>query len=294
MFKYRMKLSFPPNVTHGAFVVAEDGYSYRVHYHNKNTPQEFGYIVRHSCGYSHPSGFDYYYKQALSDEYDTGYRQFYSYGYEYPGAPVYFNCYLQFRFVKTISGFPTAGANVTVPLLTAGGDHYITWDNGTQLGNVYPFPSRDYTLDVTFHDIAATCTTPSVVNHKLPMVYMSDIPNVGDVGPAYDFSINISNCPSWMRSVRYKLMAAQPGGGEMVPSNSTLPLLTGSTASGVGVQIRNQNNTLHPFNVWQGIGYNHETGGNYSVPLRARIIRTDANAQPGKVEAAIIFHMEYK
>jgi len=128
------------------------------------------------------------------------------------------------------------------------------------------------------------------------MIYMSDIPNVGNVGPAYDFSINISNCPSWMHSVKYKLMAAQPGGGETVPVNSILPLLTNSTASGVGVQIRNQDDTLHPFNVWQGVGYNynHETGGNYSVPLRARISRTDANAQPGKVEAAIIFHMEYK
>jgi len=178
--------------------------------------------------------------------------------------------------IKSISGFPGAGTTVNIPYVIglvfySGGFYYLD-PPGMLINNFF---------NVNYLDVSATCSTPSVVNHTL---------HVGSVGPAYDFSIDINNCPSWMRSVRYKLMAAQPGGGETVPSNSTLPLLTGSTASGVGVQIRNQNDTLHPFNVWQGVGYNHATGGNYSV----RIIRTAANAQPGKVEAAIIFHMEYK
>jgi len=285
----------PPAGSSPGGLISIGNKTYRIYYLNQGTPQELGYIVDVIFQYG---GF----QQQIPVTVGNGDIQYSSWsGILQDSTGNAFqtktNAFVRVRTIKTIAGSPSAGASVSIPLV-----HLQLRTRKWLDQNTYDVHQQvSYTFNATYPNVDATCTTPAVENHTLPTVSMNEIPEVGDVGPIYAFQLKITNCPRWMRSVRYKLMAAQPGGGETVPDNSTLPLLTGSTASGVGVQIRLPNNTLHPFNEWRNVvgypsnfGTGNDTPSNHTVQLRARIIRTAVNAQPGKIVSAIIFHMQYK
>lgn len=77
-----------------------------------------------------------------------------------------------------------------------------------------------------------------------------------------------------------------------------LSLKSGSTASGVGVQVLYQDGTLIPFNTASDItlssGYNATTGGSFTVPMKARYIQTASTVAGGTANSAVEFTMTYE
>lgn len=75
---------------------------------------------------------------------------------------------------------------------------------------------------------------------------------------------------------------------------TNLSLRTGSTASGVGVQVLNANDTQVTFNnPITYTGYSASLGGDYVIPMKARYIRT-GDVAPGTANSAVEFTMAYE
>jgi len=88
------------------------------------------------------------------------------------------------------------------------------------------------------------------------------------------FTLRVNCTAGWNQGVRYRFRACTTC--NTPPPNSTLPLGSGSSAQGVGVQILQSNGTTPlAFNTNLNLtGYNPGTGGWYDIPLRARVIQT--------------------
>jgi len=126
----------------------------------------------------------------------------------------------------------------------------------------------------------------------------SDFSGVGNTAttPPVDFELEIKNCPNWMYGIRYRLMAASPGGGETAPADGTLPLISPSTANDVGVKITDQSDNPVIFGVYHSIPYSVHTytDGRYTVPLRTAYVQTENTIQSGSVHVGLIFYTEYR
>ncbi|AKL11851.1 TPA: type 1 fimbrial protein [Kluyvera intermedia] len=139
-----------------------------------------------------------------------------------------------------------------------------------------------------------SCETPDILvdlkKHSKP-----DFTTVGSTSAATPFNFEIKKCSKDMAAVKYTFKPAaginlvNPGA-----SNQHVTLRTGSTASGVGVQVLYANDTLVPFNTAvKYTGYNASLGGDYVIPMKARFIRT-GEVTPGTAESAVEFTMAYE
>jgi len=148
-------------------------------------------------------------------------------------------------------------------------------------------------VKTTIHNISAACTTPDV-DVDLGTAHGGNLVNVNDVGPTTEFNLRFENCPAYMTSVAYRFQSVPL----QAISNGTLPLdPVLSTASGVGVQVLNAdetplafNNTFIPLTAYDAV--NPEPV--YLVPMKARIIRTTGALQGGDVHAAMNMIVRYQ
>lgn len=140
--------------------------------------------------------------------------------------------------------------------------------------------------------INGTCSVPDQTV-TLPPVQQSAFNGVGSTTGTVDFQLRLNNCPPGYNRIGYQL---SPLDGAVSGSPGTLQLRPGSTAAGVGVQIAD-GTTGNPLPFQQSIpvtGYNKNTGGSPSIPLRASYIQTDATVKGGSVRAAAQVLLDYQ
>ncbi|WP_063896612.1 fimbrial protein [Burkholderia ubonensis] len=144
--------------------------------------------------------------------------------------------------------------------------------------------------DVSF--INGTCSVPDQTV-TLPPVQQSAFNGVGSTAGTVDFQLRLNNCPAGYNRIGYQL---SPLDGAVAGSPGTLQLRPESTAAGVGIRIAD-GMTGNPLPLQQSItvtGYNKNTGGSPSIPLRASYIQTDATIKGGSVRAAAQVLLDYQ
>lgn len=131
------------------------------------------------------------------------------------------------------------------------------------------------------------CTT-SNVTVNLGIHRASNFGGVGSTTAATDFTIEFRNCPAGMRRIAYQIdpvTAVVPGTG-----NSVVALNAGSTATGVGVQLLDGAGIPLAMASQQTVG---DSGGTYTILLKARYYKTAATVGPGSANSALTFTITY-
>ncbi|KWK81935.1 fimbrial protein [Burkholderia ubonensis] len=144
--------------------------------------------------------------------------------------------------------------------------------------------------DVSF--INGTCSVPDQTV-TLPPVQQNAFKGVGSTAGTVDFQLRLNNCPAGYNRIGYQL---SPLDGAVAGIPGTLQLRPESTAAGVGIRIAD-GMTGSPLPLQQSItvtGYNKNTGGSPSIPLRASYIQTDATIKGGSVRAAAQVLLDYQ
>jgi len=133
----------------------------------------------------------------------------------------------------------------------------------------------------------APCTTSNVTvnlgNHGA-----SEFAGVGSTTAATSFTIELKNCPAGMRRIAYQIDPATtvvPGTG-----SSVVTLNAGSTATGVGVQLLD--GTGAPIAVASQLTIG-DSGGSYTIPLKARYYKTTPTVGAGSANSAMTFTITY-
>lgn len=134
---------------------------------------------------------------------------------------------------------------------------------------------------------SAPCTTSNVTvnlgNHNA-----SEFGGPGSTTAATDFTIELRNCPAGMRRIAYQIdpaAAIVPGTG-----NSVVTLSAGSTATGVGVQLLDATGAPVAMSTQLSIG---DSGGSYTIALKARYYKTGATVGGGSANSAMTFTITY-
>jgi len=149
--------------------------------------------------------------------------------------------------------------------------------------------------NITFHTVNATCTTPSFPTVQLPFINQSEF--TGQTAGEVPFELEFTNCPPYMTDIHFRAEAS--GGASPDPDKGLLPLTSGSSASGVVVQVLRDltGNTPLQLNQWTTLSqYNKSAtqSQNFTIPFRARYYKTSNIITPGKIKAAMIVHIQYQ
>jgi len=148
-------------------------------------------------------------------------------------------------------------------------------------------------VNSTMHNLNAACETPDV-HVDLGTAHGGNLANVNDAGPITEFNLRFENCPAYIGSVAYRFQSVPL----QAISNGTLPLdPVLSTASGVGVQVLNADDTPLVFNdtFIPLTAYNAASPDPvYLIPIKARIIRTPGTLQGGSVHASMRMVTRYR
>ncbi|MDR3444076.1 MULTISPECIES: fimbrial protein [unclassified Dyella] len=161
----------------------------------------------------------------------------------------------------------------------------------TQLAN-------SYTINVQINALA--CTTPDVL---VPLGTHSpnEMASVGAGTTPVSFTVKLNNCPGgatvsgtqagMIHGVQYRI---DPVTTVVNSAQSVVALNSGSSASGVGVQLLNSAGTAaFPLSSWQTLsGFSGSADGNYTVPLSARYYRT-GTISAGTANSSMTFTMQY-
>lgn len=137
-----------------------------------------------------------------------------------------------------------------------------------------------------------TCTT-SDVTVNLPPVSRTDFSGVGYTAARTDFNLNFTKCPAGLSSISYLFT---PTTAIINNANGVFALASASTASGVGIQLLNEQDIPLSFNTaYLLTDYDStQNNANYTVPLRAGLYQTEMNVSSGTVNGAVTFTLVYK
>ena len=153
--------------------------------------------------------------------------------------------------------------------------------------------------------VQVTPTTPTcspVTNSiRVPLgtVSSSMFGGVGTFSPAEAFNLTL-NCSGGQEGGTtdiYVTLSDQANPGNRT---DTLPLTSGSTARGLGIQILNNGTPVRFGPPSAGIGAEYQwlagTTGNgiFTVPLAARYIKTETSLVPGSANGVAVFTIDYK
>ncbi|HET8747750.1 MAG TPA: fimbrial protein [Ramlibacter sp.] len=133
----------------------------------------------------------------------------------------------------------------------------------------------------------APCTT-SDVTVNLGSRNASEFGGPGSTTAATDFTIELRNCPSGAGRIAYQIdpaTAVVPGTG-----NTVVALDAASTAAGVGVQLLDATGAPLAMASKRTVA---NSGGNYSIPLKARYYKTGPTVGGGAANSAMTFTISY-
>lgn len=139
----------------------------------------------------------------------------------------------------------------------------------------------------------AGCETPNITvnlnTHK-----SQAFPSVGSTSPSTLFNFAINNCPKNLTSVKYTFKTAPGINLAGSGTGQHLTLSADSSATGVGIQVLYDDETLIPFNIpIEYTDYVSSQGGSYVIPMKARYIRT-GTITGGTANSAVEFEMSYE
>ncbi|RQT51441.1 fimbrial protein [Burkholderia cepacia] len=167
----------------------------------------------------------------------------------------------------------TGGANINGPFAVSASSHV------------------SYSLTSTIVNVAA-CTTPNVtVNMGSPM--QSEFTGIGSTNKqAVSFNVAVNACPTGLNSIQYQFI---PVNAVLDSTNGVLALSSGSTATGIGLQLKDGNGNALKYNTQYTLtSYSKSTGGSYTIPLTARYYQTAAKVTAGSANAVLTFTMTYQ
>jgi len=197
------------------------------------------------------------------------------------------------RFIKTSPINPVGTFNFQVTRRDGVGETVPIGD--PQEG---AFQQRISRMNVTFTALTGTCNiSTSSATVQLGSVYLHEIPNPGNAAAAVPFSVQFNNCPVGYSSIKYRFEAFPTAGN--FAANGVLPAMAPSSATGVGVQVLQDNGTTPiafsagNFNYTLDPYTSNPGQTTYNVPLRARLIRRTADATAGSVFAQMQVVAQY-
>lgn len=155
-----------------------------------------------------------------------------------------------------------------------------------QLGGTW---SPNYYQNGSTLVVSQTCSTPNV-NVDMGKVQTKLFTGIGAKVAPRVFNISLLNCPSGIRSVTYQVDPATP----VLDSTNSVVALLPSTASGVGLQLRD--NSGKPLQLRQPIAFSGYSAscGNFSIPLLAMYYQTGSVVTPGPANTLLLFTMTYQ
>ncbi|EXF95735.1 hypothetical protein HK44_023730 [Pseudomonas fluorescens HK44] len=136
--------------------------------------------------------------------------------------------------------------------------------------------------------IEASCQTPTV-HVNLGKHRISEFGAVGSTVGQTPFNIRLDNCPSGLSGISYQLDPITPA------FNASQGILTvsGGGASGVGIQITDENNAS--VRLGERLRFlDTPPSGNLTIPLRAAYYKTAQQVSSGPANAAMQFTITYQ
>lgn len=134
----------------------------------------------------------------------------------------------------------------------------------------------------------SSCQTPSI-NVDLGKQYTSKFGGIGTTIGKKAFSIALNDCPAGLSGISYQLDPVNPA----FDAKQGILALDEGGASGVGIQITDQNNAV----VTLGEAHRFlktEPTGNYAIALQAAYYKTADQIEPGKANASMQFTITYQ
>jgi major type 1 subunit fimbrin (pilin) len=196
---------------------------------------------------------------------------------------------VQIRFVKTATTLTAGPTAVFDPMYMR---HYQTYSGGTSVGSgtymIADFRSGGLVISTT----GGTCTT-SDVSVELPPASRAGFSGVGYTTSRTDFDLVFTKCPAGLASISYLFT---PTTSIINNSLGVFAISSTSTASGVGIQLLNDQDVPLSFNTSYLLTDYDPAVANatYTVPLRAGLYQTDTNVSPGGINGAVTFTLSYK
>ncbi|XWJ90463.1 fimbrial protein [Phytobacter ursingii] len=198
-------------------------------------------------------------------------------------------------------------SNITAQLYVIGPVNPTATNNKVQISNLQVgFWANDSTTPggVRWGTLTINITTGvlNVLSCKTPNVTVplgshsaSDFATVGATSAPVAFNIVVNECSKNMASVSYTLKPAAGISLVTKPFGQYLTLDSSSVASGVGVQVLKADGvTPVDYDVkYPASGYSTTAGGNFTIPLHARYIRT-GTVSAGSANSAAEFVMSYE
>ncbi|WP_423380182.1 fimbrial protein [Burkholderia sp. LMG 32019] len=178
----------------------------------------------------------------------------------------------------TVTGLQFEGASVSGPTLTG---PFTVSSSGHVL----------FSLTPSIINVAA-CTTPNVtVNMGSPL--QSEFTGIGSTNKqAVSFNVAVNACPTGLNSIQYQFI---PVNAVLDSTNGVLALSSGSTATGIGLQLKDGSGNPLKYNTQYTLtSYSKSTGGSYTIPLTARYYQTAASVTAGSANAVLTFTMTYQ
>lgn len=272
---------YPPYTIWGTLSV--DGQSYNVY--NTTVKAGLGYIARWRFTVQGQTS-DWYPLTITNGRYQTPGQSF---NVNHTGNSWNIGVDVQVRFVKTANTLTAGRLPVFDPMYMR---HSQTYSGGTSTGTgtymIADFVAGGLTISTT----GGTCTT-SDLNVELPPVSRSEFSGVGYTAARTDFNLNFTGCPAGLSEIGYMFT---PTTSIIDGGNGVFALSGTSTASGVGLQLLNDNDVPVTFNsIYPLVNYDPgQDNANYTVPLRAGIYQTEEQVSSGNINGAVTFTLNYK
>lgn len=192
---------------------------------------------------------------------------------------------INWYFDKTIQGFNIvkvgdikAGAKIPAGILGYYRD-----------GELYPIA-----LNVTeMNIVAASCQSPENITVDLGKPSASDF-KYEKYNKSSPFGIQITNCPKGISNIAISLIPTTSSPA-ISPSNGLISLNPSSTAKGVAIQIKNQDNSIFDLSKKYVVATYEPGSASARVELQAQLypLSQGAKVTPGTVKAEIMYLLEY-
>ncbi len=195
-----------------------------------------------------------------------------------------------------------SGTSNVLQLIKAGDIEGGTFIPAGDLGYMKVDKMRVFTIRSTQSAaiVSRSCETPNV---KVEMGEhdLSDFPKGGSYSSATNFKIEVNNCPTGINKITYNLTPAATAPA-LILSQGIIALNRSSTAKGIALQIIDSNQ--RPIELGKTYVFNgySTAGGNFSIPLAARYLRTlttsgagelDPGMSAGSANTEVTFIMSY-
>ncbi len=149
-----------------------------------------------------------------------------------------------------------------------------------------------FSLSSTVVTVAA-CATPNVTVN-MGSIMQSAFKGIGSTGGMTPVPVNVAvnACPSGLNSIQYQFI---PVNAVLDSTNGVLALASGSTATGIGLQLKDSSGNALKYNTQYTLtSYSKTAGGSYTIPLTAAYYQTAATVTAGSANAVLTFTMTYQ